>query len=185
MKNNSVEVVDNFLKVDLDVMIKEAIRGIKSCTKVDIKDYSIKEDKVILELNENTNLECLTVLKDRLKVKENSNKLSYTGVNNIKHFLINYLKPYFKDIEIFFNSIEQTDDIVLVYLKLYIPEIDAKILVTYKIYSDENTNLSYYIFGDDNKYIEKWVSTSASPEELLTVLLDVKNYYKNKTKKLN
>lgn len=173
-------VVNNRITVDLDKIINEAITHIKSRTNVNIVSYNIENDKISLVLEGNK--ENITVLKDRLNVVEEDDKsLTNSMVNKFKVVLSNAVHETFGDnYEINLESIDKTDCIIFIYLKLKLSTIPYPITVTYKLYEDGSMGMSYMLYGDTSKD-ERWYASSITLEELMLKLKDIETYYNVKS----
>lgn len=176
--NQTVISGDN-ITVDLDVIIKEAINFLNYKTHASITNYNINDNKITLMANGSN--ETISILKDRLGVKEDSKSLSNNKVDKLKSKLTELLKKNFKeDFKLSLKSIDGLSSIVFIYFKLEMPSILAEISINYKIYEDGYQTLGYIIKGDISKD-ETWSATSCSPNELVNILKRIQEYYNTKS----
>ena len=174
-------IIDNNITVDLDVIIKEAIKHIQSQTKVTIEDYKVNDNKIDLKVNGSS--ESISVFKDRMNVKEDTKALACgsTYVNKIKTAISNLIKENFDtSFTISLNSLDSMGDIIFINMRVNIDVLPAQVSLTYKIYDDGFQDMSYNIWGDISKD-ERWSASSCTPECLVQKLKDIICYYNIKS----
>lgn len=178
MENQTI--LNNKLIADLDAVIKEGIQILNERTGTKINSYRVIEDKIELLIDEvNSMDEKHTVLKDRLGIKEETNSVTNNTIDKFKYRLDTILKDDFRDYTIKFKALDNTGDIIFIYLEVNIPTIPYSVKVNFKLYEDEFIDMGYMLFGAEGTD-EKWTATSIDSQRFIEVLKSIKAYYLSK-----
>lgn len=178
--NNEATVLNNKVVSSLDTVILEGIKTLKERTGANIVSYRIEGDKIELLIDETrTSKESLEVLRDRLCIEDFSTSISDSPISKFKARLDTILKDDFRDYTIKFKSLDNTGDIVFIYLTVNIPTIPYPVSVSFKLYEDGFIDMGYMLFGDTEKD-ERWSATSIDSQRFVETLKSIKAYYLSK-----
>ena len=169
-------ILDNKIGVNVETLIKEAIKKLESDTGTKIQFDSLKDNTVFLIIDGNDN--SVSVLKDRLRLEGESAITEDLAVNKIKRALAETLDTKWKGLyELNLKSMDSnTGDMVHISLEINLDTIPYPIRVSYHIAEDGYVTMGYSVFGDVEKD-ERWSSSSITNPLLLDKLAEIERYY--------
>ena len=150
--NENTELVNgNLYSVDMDIIIKEGIKHIKSLVDVDIEYIEIKDGKVVLKIAGEPNE--MAIIKDRLNIEDDESLSTDTGVNKIKRNLTQFLDNNLgEQFELKFDGMSTLSSSVIIYMTLTIQSLPGNIKLFVYVYenNDMQIKVNYYGGAPDN-----------------------------------